>query len=140
MNSWKFFDDEEKKQLNIESVLRYALEAKVSDVHIAVGKPITVRIEGILIKIDHEPSLSQEHMDQVKNKILQKHPDILEKLEKSHDVDFGYMTEDGVSFRVNGAWALENLNFTFRRIEQNAKTIQELELPQAVDRFLAAKQ
>jgi twitching motility protein PilT len=80
-------------------------------------------------------------MDQVKNKILQKHPDLLEKLEKSHDVDFWYVTEaDGISFRVNGAWALENLNFTFRRIEQNAKTIQELDLPQAIDRFINAKQ
>lgn len=140
VNLWKFFLDEEKKQVDIESILRYAVEAKASDVHIAVGKPITVRIEGVLIKIEHEPALSEEHMDQVKNKILEKHPDILEKLEKSHDIDFGYVTGDGISFRVNGAWALENLNFTFRRIEQSAKTIQELELPQAIDRFLSAKQ
>lgn len=139
--SWKFFDDEEKKQLNIENILKYAVAAKASDVHLAVEKPITVRIEWVLVKIDHEPALSREHMDQVKNKILQKHPDILEKLEKSHDVDFGYVTEtDGISFRVNGAWALENLNFTFRRIEQNAKTLQELDLPQAIDRFINAKQ
>ncbi len=53
-----------------------------------MGKPLTVRIEGVLIKIEQEPPLSQEHMDQIKNKILEKHPDILEKLEKSHDVDF----------------------------------------------------
>lgn len=140
VNLWKFFLDEEKKQVDIENILRYAVEAKASDVHIAVGKPVTVRIEGVLIKIEHEPALSEEHMDQVKNKILEKHPDILEKLEKSHDIDFGYVTGDGISFRVNGAWALENLNFTFRRIEQSAKTIQELELPQAIDRFLSAKQ
>lgn len=80
-------------------------------------------------------------MDQIKKKILEKHPDIMEKLEKSHDVDFGYITEaDKVSFRVNGAWALENLNFTFRRIEQNAKSIKDLGLPDAIDRFLTAKQ
>jgi twitching motility protein PilT len=139
--SWKFFDDEEKKQLNIENILKYAVAAKASDVHLAGWKPITVRIEWVLIKMDHEPALSREHLDQVKNKILQKHPDILERLEKSHDADFGYVTDgDGISFRVNGAWALENLNFTFRRIEQNAKTIQELDLPQAIDRFINAKQ
>lgn len=38
--------------------------------------------------MDHEPLLTREHTDQVKNKILEKHPDILEKLEKTHDVDF----------------------------------------------------
>jgi twitching motility protein PilT len=80
-------------------------------------------------------------MDQIKKKILEKHPDIMEKLDKYHDVDFGYITEaDKVSFRVNGAWALENLNFTFRRIEQNAKSIKDLGLPDAIDRFLTAKQ
>jgi len=66
-------------------------------------------------------------MEQVKKKILEKHPEIMDKLDKLHDVDFGYISEtDKVSFRVNGAWALENLNFTFRRIEQNAKTIKDL--------------
>ncbi len=65
----------------------------------------------------------------------------MEKLDKTHDVDFGYITEkDHVSFRVNGAWSMENLNFTFRRIEQTAKSIEELELPQAVAKFLTAKQ
>jgi len=43
--SWKFFDDEEKKQLNIENILKYAVAAKASDVHLATEKPITVRIE-----------------------------------------------------------------------------------------------
>jgi Tfp pilus assembly ATPase PilU len=66
-------------------------------------------------------------MEQIKKKILVKHPDIMERLEKSHDVDFGYISEeDKVSFRVNGALALENLNFTFRRIEQNAKSLEDL--------------
>jgi len=110
-------------------------------VHLAAKKPITFRIEGVLIKIEHEPVLSLEHMEQIKKKILEKHPDLLERLEKSHDVDFGYITEaDKVSFRVNGALALENLNFTFRRIEQNTKSLEDLGLPQAIDQFLSAKQ
>lgn len=65
----------------------------------------------------------------------------MEKLDTQHDIDFGYISDtDQVSFRVNGSWALENLSFTLRRIEQNAKTIEDLGLPQAIDRFLKAKQ
>jgi hypothetical protein len=125
--TWKFFDDEEKKQVNVENILKYAIETKSSDVHLSAKKPITFRIEGVLIKMEHEPALSPEHMEQIKKKILEKHPDLMEKLEKFHDVDFGYITEtDKVSFRVNGALALENINFTFRRIEQNAKSIEDL--------------
>lgn len=35
---------------------------------------------------------------------------------------------------------MENLTFTFRRIEQTPKSIQELELPEAISNFLKAKQ
>jgi hypothetical protein len=46
-------------------------------------------------------------MDQIKKKILEKHPETMTKLDTSHDIDFGYISEtDKVSFRVNGAWTL----------------------------------
>lgn len=43
--TWEFFDDGEKKELNIEKILKYAIETKASDVHISAGKPITFRVE-----------------------------------------------------------------------------------------------
>lgn len=43
--TWSCFDDEEKKELNIEKILKYAIEMRASDVHISVGKPITLRVE-----------------------------------------------------------------------------------------------
>lgn len=139
--TWKFFDDEQKKSVNIENILKYALLSRASDVHISAGKPITFRTEWVLLKMDHEPVLTRDNMDQIKRKLLEKHPDIMEKLEKQHDVDFGYISDvDKISFRVNGSWTLENLSFSLRRIEQNAKTLEDLWLPQAIERFLTAKQ
>jgi hypothetical protein len=38
--------------------------------------------------MENEPTLTREHMEQVKKKILEKHPDILEKFEETHDIDF----------------------------------------------------
>lgn len=91
--------------------------------------------------MEQEPVLTPEHLSQIKTAILQKHPELEEKLDKMHDVDFGYISKEShISFRVNGAWSLENLAFTFRRIEQNAKSIEELGLPQAIGSFLKAKQ
>jgi len=43
--TWKFFDDEAKKELNTESVLKFATTIKASDIHLSAGKPITYRIE-----------------------------------------------------------------------------------------------
>lgn len=77
--------------------------------------------------MEEDPILTKEHMEQVRDKILSRHPEIKEKLTSIHDADFGYISdEDGVSYRVNGHYTLENLGFTFRRIEQNAKSIADL--------------
>ena len=138
---WKFFTDAEKTIINIEKVLQYAIAIKASDTHLSAHKPITYRVEGTLVKIENEPALTASHMNQIKESVLSKHKDIQEKLDTQHDVDFGYISEtDHVSFRVNGALTLENLTFTFRRIEQNAKSIEELGLPEAIHTFLKAKQ
>ena len=88
LKNWAFFSDTEKKKIDIEKVLKYSILVKASDVHLAANKPITFRVEGVLIKIEQEPVLSNEHMDQVKEQLLEKHPEILERLNKMHDADF----------------------------------------------------
>lgn len=141
LKNWQFFSDTEKTKIDIEKILEYAILAKASDIHLTTGKPITFRIEGVLLKIEGEPPLTAGHMWQIEGSLLEKHPEIKEKLDRVHDADFGYISKkDHVSFRVNGAWSIENLNFTLRRIEQNAKTIQELWLPDAIKTFIKAKQ
>lgn len=141
MKDWKFFNDSEKKEIDIEKVLEYAIAWNASDIHLAENKPLTYRIEGLLLKMDQEPLLTADHMIQIKNALLKAHPKMLEILDTMHDVDFGYTTKkDHVSFRVNGAWSMENLTFAFRRIEQSAKTVEELGLPEGIRAFLKAKQ
>lgn len=84
----------------------------------------------MLFKIEQEPLLSSEHLIQIKTSLLKAHPKVQEILDTMHDVDFGYTTKkDKISFRVNGAWSMENLTFAFRRIEQSAKSIEDLGLP-----------
>lgn len=141
LKNWNFFSDADKKNIDIEKVLKYAIISRASDTHLAVNKPITYRIEGVLVKIEQEPVLTADHLNQIKKILLEKHPEIEKRLDTMHDADFWYITkEDRISFRVNGAWSMENLTFTFRRIEQTPKSIQELELPEAISNFLKAKQ
>lgn len=141
IEEWKFFEDAEKKILNTENILKYAIKNKASDIHLTSNKHITYRIEWKLKKIITEPLLNNDHLDQFMQKILLNHPEIIEKLEKNHDVDFGYVSqEDGVSFRVNGAMTLGKLTFTLRRIEQTAKKIVDLWIPDGVNQLLKSKQ
>lgn len=141
LENWKFFSDEEKKTIDLESILDYSMISRASDIHLSVENPITFRIQGVLVKMDKEPLLSADHLNQIKETMLGEHPEIIKKLDEIHDVDFGYVSKkDKVSFRVNGFWTLQKLSFTLRRIEQHAKTIEDLWLPRAIDAFLSAKQ
>jgi anti-anti-sigma regulatory factor len=45
LENWKFFSDEEKNHLDIESVLNYSIATRASDIHLAVENPITYRIQ-----------------------------------------------------------------------------------------------
>ncbi len=43
--TWKFFDDEAKKEVSLANILKYAITTKASDVHLCSGKPIAFRVE-----------------------------------------------------------------------------------------------
>ncbi len=70
LKNWQFFSDTEKKQIEIEKVLEYGIKSRASDVHITAGKTIAFRIEGVLIKMENEPKLTKDHMDQIKKQVL----------------------------------------------------------------------
>lgn len=73
------------------------------------------------------PILTENHLNIIKDSLLANHPKTKNDLETSHDIDFGYVTEENnISFRVNGFWALGKLGFSLRRIEKKAKNCEEL--------------
>ncbi len=45
LENWKFFSDEEKKIINLESILDYSMASRASDIHLSVGNSITFRIQ-----------------------------------------------------------------------------------------------
>lgn len=68
--------------------MKYAIISRASDTHLAVNKPITYRIEGVLVKIEQEPVLTADHLNQIKKILLEKHPEIEKRLDTMHDADF----------------------------------------------------
>jgi hypothetical protein len=123
----KFFTDETKETPDIEKILGHSITLNASDIHLQAGKCITYRVEGVLVQMTEYPTLTEKHLEIVKEALLVHHPKTKNDLETDHDVDFGYLSEENdVSFRVNGFWALGKLGFSFRRIEKKAKTCEEL--------------
>ena len=65
----------------------------------------------------------------------------MELFKGTRDIDFAYVSKgDGTSYRVNGYSKMGKIGIAMRRIERNPKSMNELGLPEGLDKVLMAKQ
>lgn len=111
----------------LDSLLLAAARQGASDLHIAVGKRPTLRIDGSLISLQQEPILTPEDTQAMSLALLT--PDLKEKLLKNGDVDFTYAFEDKARFRTNVYFQRGFLAAALRLIPADIKSLDDLHLP-----------
>ena len=89
-------------------ILRAAVDAHASDLHLKVAHPVTLRINRQLITVD-APLPTEEWLEKVLAQVVPKH--LTSSLEKEREVDFSYYVPGIGRFRTNvfqhgGKWAL----------------------------------
>lgn len=109
-----------------------------SDLHIAVGRRPTLRIDGALINLEQEPILTPEDTQGLVLSLLS--PSLKEKLMQNGDVDFTYAFEDKARFRVNIYFQKGFLAAALRLIPSEIRTIDELRLPLVLHEFTKLSQ
>lgn len=112
--------------MNINEILQKTVELKASDLHITVGLPPMMRVNGMLIphgKTSMTPEDTREMMLQVLNEAQVK------TLEKRGEVDLSYHLQDISRFRVNVFRQKGYYSLAFRVISEKIPTIEELHLP-----------
>ncbi len=121
------------KSLKIEHLLEECIRAKASDLHLQVGLPPILRVDGALRKMQNMPVLTEEvierlifsTMDSVQQQTLMK--------DKEFDYSFAFGTLG--RFRVNAFQERGNLAAAFRLIPDKILSVSELGLPSVVDKF-----
>lgn len=114
-----------KQKLN--DLLLATAKQNASDLHLAVGRRPTLRIDGVLIGLQKEPMLTPEDAQGLVLAML--NPEQKEKLLKYGDLDFSYAYEDKARFRVNVFFQRGFMAAALRLIPAEIKTIEELNLP-----------
>lgn len=84
--------------MDIKQVLGEAVRRKASDVHLSVGRPATLRVDGRLVSIGDKPLTPKDMEDFTKAIASAQH---LSQVERVGGVDFGFNTEEGVRFRAS---------------------------------------
>jgi twitching motility protein PilT len=106
-----------------------------SDLHLRVGGPPRIRVNGVLQPIDGAPKLTEEDTESIAAAIVRPH--LVERFARGEEVDFAYALKGAVSgrFRVNAYLQRDTVAMVFRTIVTRPQTISELHLPEMVRRF-----
>ena len=115
--------------MDLVDVLLEVLERDASDLHLTVGSPPIIRINGVLERLDY-PRLSANDTRELIYRILSQ--DQRQRLENEWEIDFSYSVPGRARFRVNAYFQRNILGAAFRLIPITIKPLEELGLPPAL--------
>jgi twitching motility protein PilT len=116
----------------IDAFLKLGASQGCSDLHLAVGVPPMLRMNGDLVPIKFR-NLGDGELEGYVTEILS--PSQHEQFRQGHDIDFSYVAEGGERFRVNLFHKDTGVGAVFRSIPSEVPTLQSLDLPPIVRKF-----
>jgi twitching motility protein PilT len=121
------------QELRIEILLEEVVRRKASDLHLQVGLPPMLRVDGSLIPVAGYNPLDEAAVETLLFAILDQ--DQRQVLDKDKEFDFSFAFGTLGRFRVNAYHERGNLAAALRLIPNEIKTIAELGVPQVVMNF-----
>jgi twitching motility protein PilT len=111
---------------SVVSFLRALSEVNGSDLHIKVGSPPRVRIDGRLRKLQ-APTLSPADTEHMVAEVLRE--DLVAEFARTNEADFAYSVPGLGRFRVNAFRSRGSAGMVFRRVSVGAIPLDDLGLP-----------
>ena len=120
----------ENFQNAIDHLLYILAERKASDLHLSVGVPPHLRIDGEISCIDGRDPLTQDALKSLLWPICPKKN--MKEFEAGHDTDFAYEIEGLARYRCNYFMDRNGMGAVFRQIPSKIPSIEEIGIPQQV--------
>ena len=123
--------------MTIRELFKTAVNKKASDLHLVVGLPPTLRIDGKLFFIENTRKLTAKDMEQMAYSLLNNQQK--ERFISGRELDLGYEV-DNFRFRINLHFEKNNIGLVARVITDRIPTLEELGMPKVVYNLLSLKQ
>ncbi len=127
--------DYEKK---LQELLLTCARQNASDLHLAVGRYPTLRIDGSLVPLTSDHILTPQDTQALIMALLT--PDQQKRIVEQREIDFSYTFEDKARFRVNVYYQRGFLAAALRLIPAQVRTIEDLGLPPVLHDFTKLSQ
>src|SRR3990172_4447559 len=123
----------ETAKLKIEKFLEEVIKKDSSDLHLTVGVPPMLRVDGALKPIEGVRALTDKDVKDLTFSIL----DDVQKdiLERDKEVDFSFTYGDLARFRANAYHQKGNVGLALRLIPVAIRNLAQLGMPKVVEKF-----
>src|ERR1700740_3240387 len=116
--------------INIDDLLRRAVESRASDLHLKVGNHPYLRVDGILSGLTDVPRITPEEMLSMAFSMMTNRQK--QKFKETAELDMAYGGAGVGRFRVNVFQQRGNVGMVLRVIPTKIRTIEELNLPPVI--------
>ncbi len=128
----------ENYKTKLNDLLTATARQGASDLHLAVGRRPTLRLDSILVPLQQEPVLTPETAEGLISALLS--PEQKEKLKLQREFDFSFAHGENSRFRANVFYQKGYLAAALRLIPGKVRTIEELNLPPILHDFAKISQ
>jgi twitching motility protein PilT len=120
--------------MNLDALLAAAVQAGASDIHLKIGRPPLIRLDGAVTPLDG-PELTEEDLDACLRALTAVAPQRYEAFHQTGELDIAYTGPDLPRFRVNAFRQRGATSFALRVIPRRVPRFSDLGLPEGVERL-----
>jgi len=121
--------------MDLNALLRRAVELGASDIHLKTGQPPVIRCDGALVRLEEWPPLDEIAVEVALQFVALTAPARLAAFHETGELDIAYQDEGLPRFRVNAYRQRGTTSLALRVIPTRVPTFAELDLPPGVERL-----
>ena len=121
--------------MNLNQVMRIAVGLNASDVHLKVGQPPIVRVDGQLEQLEGFDPLTSEELEEILNEVGATSPRRIAVFHETGELDTAYQLPGLPRFRINAFRQRGDISFACRVIPSEVPTFGSLGLPPGVQKL-----
>ncbi len=118
--------------MELDTILRTAVDLGASDIHLVSGHPPAARLQTVMTPLDFPTITPETAMRMLKHMASEEH---MKTFDKVKDSDFSYEVPGVGRFRVNAHMQRQTVGITMRAIKTKVPPFESLGLPDVVQRL-----
>lgn len=128
----------EEYQNQLKELLETTIKMQASDLHISVGHPPILRLNGALLPLVKKREFSTQDTEALAFALMTEEQG--QRFRREKEIDFSYNFESRARFRINVFFQRGNISIALRLVPAQIKTLEDLKLPSVLHKFTKVTQ